>query len=159
MVFTAKSPISASALDSSSRPISSKLPTSERAVLSSDWYDEWKEDDLDDFEEVRSGGEPGIGEWTPASWKFIIASSKVDVDAGDVSVRCKVAILAVGVVLGVKVTGTFHARGIGRPLSSVCVSVCVRGMDCCRKSRATNRVSGREGAFRVFDYEIKLKRQ
>ncbi len=115
VVFIAKSPISASALDSSSRPISSKLPTSERAVLSSDWYDEWKEDDLDDFEEVRSGGEPGIGECTPASWKFIIASSKPDDDAGDVSVRCGVAILAVGVVLGTKVTRMFQREGSDEP--------------------------------------------
>jgi hypothetical protein len=126
VVFIAKSPISASALDSSSRPISSKLPTSERAVLSSDWYDEWKEDDLDDFEEVRSGGEPGIGECTPASWKFIIASSKTDDDAGDVSVRCRVAILAVGVVLGMKVTGMFQrARDRTTPERSVRVCVCV----------------------------------
>jgi hypothetical protein len=66
--------------------------------------------------------------------------------------------LAVGVVLGMKVTGMFQrARDRTTPERSVCV--CVRGMDCCRKSRATKRVSGREGAFRVFDYEIKLKRQ
>jgi hypothetical protein len=94
VVFMAKSPISASALDSSSRPISSKFPTSERTVLSSDWYEEWKEEDFEDFDEVRSGGEPGIGEWMPASWK-VIASSSEDNDAGDVSVRCRVAILTV----------------------------------------------------------------
>jgi hypothetical protein len=98
VVFIAKSPISASTLDSSSSPISSKFPTSERTVLSSDWYDEWKEDDLDDFEDVRSGGEPGIGECIPASWK-LIASSNGGEDAGDVRVRCRVAILAVGVVV------------------------------------------------------------
>lgn len=45
----------------SSRPISSKCATSARIPLSSDWYEEWK-DDLDDFELLRerSGGEPGI---------------------------------------------------------------------------------------------------
>jgi hypothetical protein len=99
VVFTAKSPISASALDSSSRPISSKLPTSESTVLSSDWYEEWKDEDFEDFEEVRSGGEPGMGEWMPASWKVIFAfSNDDDDDAGDVRVRCRVAILAVVVL-------------------------------------------------------------
>jgi hypothetical protein len=119
VVFTAKSPISASALDSSSSPISSKFPTSERTVLSSDWYDEWKEDDFDDFEEVRSGGEPGIGEWMPASWK-LIASSNDDEDAEDVRVRCRVAMLAVGVVLGMKGQWDVSTQGIGRPLSTAC---------------------------------------
>jgi hypothetical protein len=113
----AKSPISASALDSSSRPISSKLPTSESAVLSSDWYDEWKDEDFEDFDEVRSGGEPGMGEWR--SWK-VISSSSEDNDAGSVSVRWSVAILAVGVVLGMKGQWDVSTQGIGRPLSAAC---------------------------------------
>jgi hypothetical protein len=51
--------------------MSSKLATSVRMVLSSDWYEEWKEEDLEDLEPVRSGGDPGIGEWAAWSWKVI----------------------------------------------------------------------------------------
>jgi hypothetical protein len=92
-VLTAKSPISASALDSSSRPISSKWPASERMVLSSDWQEERKEEDFEDLDPVRSGGEPGIGVVVePASSLKVIASSQED-DA-EVRALCKVAILA-----------------------------------------------------------------
>ena len=92
-------------------------------MLSSDWYDEWKDEDFEDFDEVRSGGEPGMGEWR--SWK-VISSSSEDNDAGSVSVRWSVAILAVGVVLGMKVTGMFQrARDRTTPERSVRVCVCV----------------------------------
>lgn len=51
--------------------------------VSSEWTEERKEDDFEDFELERSGGEPGI--WVrdePASeWK-VIASSQVE-DAGE----------------------------------------------------------------------------
>jgi len=86
-------------------------------VLSSDWYDEWKDEDFEDFDEVRSGGEPGMGEWR--SWK-VISSSSEDNDAGSVSVRWSVAILAVGVVLGMKGQWDVSTQGIGRPLSTAC---------------------------------------
>jgi hypothetical protein len=92
-VFTVKAPISASALASSSNPISSKWPASERMLLSSDWYEEWKEEDLEDLEPVRSGGEPGIGVLEAASSLKVIASSKDDV--GEVRALRRVAILAV----------------------------------------------------------------
>ncbi len=90
-VFTAKSPISACALDSSSSPISSKLPTSESMVLSSDWEEERKEEDFEDFEPDKSGGEPGIGELMPGwSAKFMASSYR---EEGEVRTLCSEAIL------------------------------------------------------------------
>jgi hypothetical protein len=62
-------------------------------LLSSDWYDEWKEEDFEDFEPVSSGGEPGIGGLDPTSSLKVIASLKDGV--GEVMALRRVAILAV----------------------------------------------------------------
>lgn len=49
--------------ESSSRPISSKFPTSVKILSGpSIWEEEWKEEDLDDFDPDNSGGELGLGQ-------------------------------------------------------------------------------------------------
>ena len=44
---------------SSSSPMSSKLVMSEHRPSFPSWEEEWKEDDLDDFDAVKPGGEEG----------------------------------------------------------------------------------------------------
>lgn len=44
---------------SSSRPMSSKCDMSEMKPSAPECDDEWLEDDLDDFDPLRPGGEPG----------------------------------------------------------------------------------------------------
>lgn len=63
--------------------------------LSSDWQEDRKDEDFEDFELVKSGGEPGIGVVVePASSLNVIASSQEE-DEGEKRALSKVAILAV----------------------------------------------------------------
>lgn len=48
---------------SSSKPMSSKLPISVKTLSGpSIWVEEWKEDDLEDLDPDKSGGELGVGQ-------------------------------------------------------------------------------------------------
>jgi hypothetical protein len=44
-------------------------------LSSSDWYEEWKEEDFDDLDPVKSGGEPGVGVCASSTMDRFIASS------------------------------------------------------------------------------------
>lgn len=61
---------------SSSRPMSSKWPTSARTLPSSLPKD-WKEDDLELLEAVMPGGEPGLGRTESMSRSRSIVASQV----------------------------------------------------------------------------------
>lgn len=76
------------------------------------WEDEWKEDDLDDLDPERSGGELG------AVGKVVISSLKIVV--GDVNERCKgLAEAVMPVSMGKQGLDLLKAEGSATSISAV----------------------------------------